>query len=55
MKRTIIIGTIMILFAPQLGWGQIPQTMSYQGVVTDASGVAVDGSVDRGLFDWSER
>ena len=45
MKRTILIATIMILLLPQLSWGQIPQTMSYQGVVTDASGVAVNGDM----------
>ena len=52
MKRTILIATIMILLVPQLSWGQIPQTMSYQGVVTDASGVAVNGNVDLTFILW---
>ena len=52
MNRALLIGTIMILLLPQLSWGQIPQTMSYQGVVTDASGVAVDGNVDLTFRLW---
>ena len=51
MKREILIGTIMILLVPQLSWGQIPQTMSYQGVVTDVNGVAVSG----GSLDFTFR
>ena len=52
MKRAILIGIIMILLVPQLSWGQIPQMMSYQGVVTDASGVAIDGDVDLTFMLW---
>ena len=51
MKRAILIGTIIILFIPQVGWNQIPQTMSYQGVVTDINGVAVSG----GSLDFTFR
>ena len=52
MKRAILIGTIMILLVPQLSWGQIPQMMSYQGVITDANGVAIDGDVDLTFRLW---
>ena len=55
MIRAILIGTIMILIVPQLIWGQIPQTMSYQGVVTDINGVAVSGgSLDFTFKLWDD-
>ena len=38
MKRFFIISILLLLFAGQVLWGQIPRTMSYQGVLTDGAG-----------------
>lgn len=38
MKRAIILATMSVLCFLQVGWGQIPRTMSYQGVLKDAGG-----------------
>lgn len=40
-KLTVLLSLFMATFA----FGQIPQTMSYQGVLTDANGNPVNGSV----------
>lgn len=45
MKRRICFSVLILLLASQHGWGQIPQTISYQGVLTDAGSDAVpDGN-----------
>lgn len=46
MKRTCFLCALLVLtFSGQLARGQVPQTISYQGVLTDASGNLVsDGS-----------
>jgi len=41
MKRILFLGTLLLLFVAQNSWSQIPQTISYQGVLTNASGVVV--------------
>ncbi len=47
MKRVLIASMMMVLMAVPAVWGQIPQTMSYQGVLTDGAGTAVpDGNYD---------
>lgn len=47
MKRTFcLLALSFLLFPGQLVWGQIPQTMSYQGVLTDGAGAPLpDGNV----------
>ncbi len=46
MKHPILLITFLMLFATSV-FAQIPQTMSYQGVLTDANGAAVaDGQVN---------
>ena len=46
MKQTILLITLLMLFATSV-FAQIPQTMSYQGLLTDAAGNPVaDGPVD---------
>ena len=45
MNRTILLTALLLILAAQIGSGQIPQTISYQGVLTDASGALVtDGN-----------
>ncbi len=45
MNRTILLGALSLILAAQIAWGQIPQTISYQGVLTDAAGKTVtDGN-----------
>ncbi len=45
MKRTLFLSTLLLVFAISTSWGAIPETISYQGVLTDATGVAVpDGT-----------
>ena len=45
MQRIFLIIALFFILATQVVWGQIPQTISYQGVLTDASGIVVpDGS-----------
>ena len=46
MKRSLLLSALFLVLAVQAGWGQIPQTVSYQGVLTDVDGVAVEGTVD---------
>ena len=36
MKRTLLLSMLSLLLAAQAGWSQIPQTLSYQGILTDA-------------------
>ena len=38
MKPLSFLSVLLLLLAAQVVWGQIPQTMSYQGVLTDAAG-----------------
>ena len=46
MKRLFVVALVSILSGPMV-WGEIPQTMSYQGVLTDADENPVaDGSYD---------
>ena len=64
MKRAIILATMSVLCFLQVGWGQVPRTFSYQGVLKDASGVLVDNTltITFSLYDvetsetaiWSE-
>ena len=45
MKTKHLLTALFILILTPFLWGQIPQTMSYQGVLTDANGVPVpDGN-----------
>ena len=45
MKRKLLLGMLVFLVAANFAWGQIPQTISYQGVLTDAGGAVVpDGT-----------
>ncbi|MCJ7812004.1 hypothetical protein MUP95_01625, partial [bacterium] len=45
MKHPIFFSALLLMLAVQIVWGQIPQKMSYQGVLTDADGSVVpDGS-----------
>ncbi|MCI0696177.1 hypothetical protein L0337_29765, partial [candidate division KSB1 bacterium] len=43
MKRTFfhsaLLGVFVLILSGQTVWGQIPQTISYQGILTDASGI----------------
>jgi hypothetical protein len=65
MKYTRFLSAILFVLGIQAAWGQIPQTISYQGVLTDASGTAVpdgDYNLTFKLYDaatgrtelWSE-
>lgn len=45
MNRTILLTALSLVLAAQIAWGQIPQTISYQGVLTDAAGkIVTDGN-----------
>lgn len=46
MKKTLLASTIIILLAAPTAWSLIPTTMSYQGFVTDTTGVALNGTFD---------
>ncbi|HIE27027.1 TPA: hypothetical protein EYP66_07045 [Candidatus Poribacteria bacterium] len=65
MKRVLLLSALFFILAVQVSWGQIPETISYQGVLTDTDGIAVsDGDynltfklydVDTGGTElWSE-
>lgn len=41
---------LVLILSGQVAWGQIPQTMSYQGVLTDAKGSLVSDGVYRIAF-----
>ncbi len=43
MKGFLFWGTLFLLLSVQLAWAQVPQTISYQGVLTDASGAPMSG------------
>lgn len=46
MKKTAILGLALFCLATSFLFAQVPQTISYQGVFTDANGIAVaDGDV----------
>jgi hypothetical protein len=55
MKRILFLSALLIVLSVQVSWGQIPQTISYQGVLTDTSGKAVpdrdDYSFTFNLYD----
>ncbi len=54
MKRSIIFSLLLTIFFVSFLYSQIPQTISYQGVLSDANGVPVpDGSYNLGfrLYD----
>jgi len=45
MKQTILLGLLVLILAVQISWAQIPQNISYQGVLTDTGGTPVaDGA-----------
>ena len=45
MKQVLLISILVFILIAQVSWGDIPETISYQGVLTDASGTPVaDGS-----------
>ena len=44
MKRIFLLLSIILIPAVQLTWGQIPPTISYQGILTDTDGAAVPDS-----------
>jgi hypothetical protein len=47
MKYTHFLSAILFVLGMEVAWGQIPQTISYQGILTDASGTAVpDGNYE---------
>lgn len=52
MKRILLTLSVMfvLFFSGQVVWGQVPQTMSYQGVLTDAKGTLVSDGVYRITF-----
>jgi hypothetical protein len=64
MKRILFLSALLFVLAVQVSLEQIPQTISYQGVLTDANGKAVpdgDYSLTFKLYDvtggvelWSE-
>ena len=57
MKRILLLSVVFLMLAAQVVWGQIPQTISYQGVLTDASGNIVpdgDYSLTFKLYDGDE-
>ena len=56
MKRVFLLCIIMTILAAQVSWSAIPETMSYQGKLTDGSGNAVaDGnySLTFNIYDVS--
>lgn len=54
MKRAIILASISVLCLLQIGWSQVPQTMSYQGVLRDASGNLINDSVNLAFSLFSD-
>lgn len=44
MRARLFLIIFLSLFAIQFAWGQAPQTISYQGVLTDGNGVPLDGN-----------
>ena len=54
MKRTLILSALLLVLTVQGSWGQIPQTISYQGVLTDASSTAVPDGTYRLNFNMYE-
>jgi len=52
MKRTIILASISVLCLLQFGWGQVPRTISYQGVLKDANGNLLDEEVNLAFSLW---
>lgn len=64
MKRTIVLASISVLCLLQTGWGQVPRTISYQGVLKDTGGALVNNTltITFSLYDvetgettiWSE-
>ena len=50
MIRAVILGMLFCALATA-GWAQVPETMNYQGIVTDISGIVVPD----GLYDLTFR
>jgi hypothetical protein len=47
MKRLAILTVALLVLVVAVGWGLVPETISYQGVLTDGAGTPVaDGSYD---------
>ncbi len=44
MKRTYVLAALMAVFAASFAYAQIPQTMSYQGMVKDQTGQLLSGT-----------
>jgi len=45
MKQTIIVTILVFILLAHLSWAQIPQTISYQGILTDGSSIVIpDGT-----------
>ena len=42
MKQILFIMALILILAIQVSWAQIPETMGYQGLLTNADGTAVD-------------
>ena len=38
MNRNLLLSALFLISMMQVAWGQIPLTISYQGVLTDADG-----------------
>jgi len=56
MKRIFLLGILITILAVQVSWSAVPETMSYQGYLTNASGTAVtDGnySLTFSIYDVS--
>lgn len=49
MKR-FILSAFFLALALEISWGQVPETISYQGILTDSSGVVVADGVYRLSF-----
>lgn len=43
MIRAFLLSILIALLSAQASWGQIPQTMSYQGILTDDAGTPLNG------------
>ena len=41
MKRALTLGVLFLVAVAHAGWAQIPETMNYQGVLTDINGIVV--------------
>ena len=46
MKKSVLLCAFFLGIISQTAWGEIPRTISYQGVLTDTSGATLDGDHD---------